>query len=66
MYTMYINSRIKSIRKGRSTGENTLAFLPNNIDRRVIFDNAIFFASAIINRVIEPDNCGNVWMDNVC
>ena len=44
--------------------KNTIEFLPNNIDRRVIFDAAIIFASATINRVVEPE-CGEVWSDDV-
>ena len=47
-----------------TTRKNTIAFLPNNIDRRVIFDNAMIFASATINRVVEPE-CGEVWPDDV-
>ena len=47
-----------------TTRKNTVEFLPNNIDRRVIFDAAIIFASATINRVVEPE-CGEVWSDDV-
>ena len=47
-----------------TTRKNTLAILPNNIDRRVMFDNAIIVASAIINQVVEPP-CGEVWSDDV-
>lgn len=44
--------------------KNTIAFLPNSIDRRVIFDNALIFASITINRVVEPP-CGEEWSDDV-
>jgi len=44
--------------------KNTVAFLPNNIDRRVMFDNALIFASITVNRVTEPE-CGEDWSDDV-
>jgi len=49
-----------------TTRKNTLEFLPNNIDRRVIFDAAIIFASATINRVgNQAPVCGEDWSDTV-
>lgn len=49
-----------------TTRKNTIEFLPNNIDRRVIFDNAIIFASATINRVgNQAPACGEDWSDTV-
>jgi len=44
--------------------KNTIAFLPNNIDRRVAFDDTLIFASITINRVVEP-SCGETWSDDV-
>ena len=44
------------------TRKNTVKFLPNSIDRRVIFDAALIFASATINRVWnQAPDCGQDW-----
>ena len=44
--------------------KNTIAILPNNIDRRVIFDCAVIFASITINRVgNQASDCGEDWSD---
>jgi len=46
--------------------KNTISTLPKNIDRRVLFDNAIIFASITKNRVgnLAPDSCDD-WPDDV-
>ncbi|MFH0979515.1 MAG: hypothetical protein V1803_01045, partial [Candidatus Roizmanbacteria bacterium] len=43
--------------------KNTIATLPKNIDRRVLFDNAIIFASITKNRVGNPPANCNDWPD---
>ena len=44
--------------------KNTVAILPNNIDRRVIYDSAVIFASITINRVgNQASDCGEDWSD---
>jgi len=46
------------------TRKYTAVILPNNIDRRVFFDNALIFAIATINRIgSTPKNC-TVWSDD--
>jgi len=46
------------------TRKYTIKTLPNNIDRRVIFDNALIFSIATNNRIgVTPKNC-NDWTDN--
>ncbi len=45
--------------------KNTSATLPKNIDRRVLFDNALIFASITKNRAgTVPKDCNN-WPDDV-
>lgn len=45
--------------------KNTIATLPKNIDRRVLFDNALIFASITKNRAGQvPKDCNN-WPDDV-
>ena len=47
-----------------ATRKYTKTTLPNNVDRRVLFDNALIFAIATKNRIGDvPKNC-NVWPDD--
>ncbi|EKE14987.1 MAG: hypothetical protein ACD_12C00206G0001, partial [uncultured bacterium] len=45
--------------------KNTLAILPNKIDRRVFFDNAVILASITLNRVGNPPSNCNDWPDDI-
>lgn len=48
-----------------ATRKYTKITLPNNIDRRVLFDNALIFAIATKNRIGDaPKNCDD-WPDDV-
>ena len=45
--------------------KNTISTLPKNIDRRVLFDNALIFASITKNRIGNPPSDCDDWPDDV-
>lgn len=47
------------------TRKHTIKILPKNIDRRVLFDNALIFAIATRNRVGNPPKDCNNWPDDM-
>ncbi len=49
-----------------TTRKYSVLIIPNNFDRRVIFDNALIFAIAEMNRIgNQAPACGVVWPDDV-